>query len=163
MTPDQKPHEAQEDTRNSPTSSRVQHHDQEQSGILDTGEACDELRWARRHVPDDPVVTQRSKADFQPLQKAKPPGVVGKTKLRDLHCAPPRRSQRSIRKETKRDLLTPDPDVPYVEAERALCDLVCALIERQDRVTTALLLKINNLELRLDEVEGGDTLEERGS
>ena len=54
---------------------------------------------------------------------------------------------------TERDLLAYDSDVPYAAVEDANRRLVCALIERQDRVTEKLLLMINDLEYRVDDLE----------
>ena len=49
------------------------------------------------------------------------------------------------RKRTERDLKNPDPEIPYAKTEKALRDLVCSLMERQDRMNTAIFLEINTL------------------
>jgi len=53
----------------------------------------------------------------------------------------------------EKELLAYDSDVPYAPVEKALRTLVCALTGRQDRVTEALLLRINDLQYRLDDHE----------
>jgi hypothetical protein len=79
--------------------------------------------------------------------------VERKTGLRGQSIDPVRRPERLIRRRTERDLLAYDSDVPYAAVERANRDLVCSLIERQDLVTEKLLLMINDLQYRVDDLE----------
>lgn len=51
------------------------------------------------------------------------------------------------------DLLSQEPEIPYVRFEQALRGLVCSLLERQDRMNETLFLKINDLEYRLNDLE----------
>ncbi len=67
--------------------------------------------------------------------------------------APVKKSRPSARSQIEQDLLAYDSDVPYAAVEDANRHLVCALIERQDRVTEKLLLMINDLEYRVDDLE----------
>jgi hypothetical protein len=64
-----------------------------------------------------------------------------------------KKSRPSARSRAERDLLAYDSDVPYAAVEDANRRLVCALIERQDQVTEKLLLMINDLEYRVDDLE----------
>ena len=47
------------------------------------------------------------------------------------------------------------PEIPYVKFEKAARDLVCSLMERQDRMNEEIFLKINDLEYRVDDIREG--------
>jgi len=79
--------------------------------------------------------------------------VERKTELRGLHIGATRQPKSTIRRQTEQDLYCPDPEVTYVKAERANHDLVCTLMERQDRMNEAIFLKINDFGYRLEDVE----------
>jgi len=51
-----------------------------------------------------------------------------------------------IRKRTERDLKSPGFDIPYAKTEKAVRDLVCSLLERQDRMNADLFLEINAMQ-----------------
>jgi hypothetical protein len=51
------------------------------------------------------------------------------------------------------DLKQPDPKIPYVKTERAIRDLVCSLLERQDRMNEVILCRLIDLEYRIDDLE----------
>lgn len=57
------------------------------------------------------------------------------------------------RRQTERDLYDKDPEIPYVKFERAARDLVCSLMERQDRMNEEIFYKINDLGYRLEDLE----------
>jgi len=83
-----------------------------------------------------------------------PPRLVERaTGLRGRSICSVRVSKSTYRKQTERDLNFPDADVPYVKTEHAIRALVCSLMERQDRVTEAIFLKLNDLEYRVDDLE----------
>ena len=46
-----------------------------------------------------------------------------------------------------------DAEIPYGEMEKALARVFCSLVDRQDRVAQALLLRLNDLEYRMDDLE----------
>jgi hypothetical protein len=46
-----------------------------------------------------------------------------------------------------------DSEIPYGEMEKALARVFCSLVDRQDRVAQALLLRLNDLEYRMDDLE----------
>jgi len=79
--------------------------------------------------------------------------VERKTELRGLDIGATRQPKSTIRRQTEQDLYCPDPEVTYVKAERANHDLVCTLMERQDRMNEAIFLKINDFGYRLEDVE----------
>jgi len=58
----------------------------------------------------------------------------------------------SVRRNTLSDLHGTDPEVPYVKTERAVRDLVCSLLERQDRMNEELFRRIDDCRDEIDEV-----------
>jgi len=46
-----------------------------------------------------------------------------------------------------------DAEIPYGEMERVFARVFCALVDRQDRANQALLLRLNDLEYRVDDLE----------
>ncbi len=75
------------------------------------------------------------------------------TGLRGLSICSARDSKSTSRKRTERDLHSPDAEIPYIKTEHAIRDLVCSLMERQDRMNEAIFLKLNDLEYRVDDLE----------
>ena len=85
---------------------------------------------------------------------ASPPRLVErKTELRGMGIAARREQKKTVRRRTERDLFIPDPEIPYEKTEKAVRDLVCSLLERQDRMNEAIFLKLNDLGYRLEDVE----------
>jgi hypothetical protein len=78
--------------------------------------------------------------------------VERKTALRGQAIAPGKNPKRQ-RKTISRELMEEDSDVPYAAAEKATRDLICSLIERQDRAIEGLLLVITDMQYRLDDLE----------
>lgn len=74
------------------------------------------------------------------------------TALRGQAIAPPRLTPAVRRKIAERELLN-DSDIPYEEFEKALRGIICSFIERQDRAGEALLLHLNDLQYRMDDLE----------
>lgn len=81
--------------------------------------------------------------------------VERKTGLRGLSIAPSRAAPASIRKRTEQDLRETDAEIPYQKTEKAIRDLVCSLIERQDRMTEELIREITDLKYRIEDFEDG--------
>jgi hypothetical protein len=79
--------------------------------------------------------------------------VERKTGLRGQSIGASRESKSAIRKRTEQDIFSLDPEVTYVKAEKANRDLVCTLMERQDRMIEAIFLKINDLGYRIEDLE----------
>jgi len=133
--------------------------DAKASGAAGTGKKNEELAWMQRHDEPEPAVrgqtgkVRRDTAGVRPVTGPAPHSVERTTALRGRGIAPQKKSRSSARSRTERDLLAYDSDVPYAAAEDANRHFVCALIERQDRVTEKLLLMINDLEYRVDDLE----------
>jgi hypothetical protein len=70
-------------------------------------------------------------------------GVERKTELRGMSAQPSHEDPAQIRRRTERDLKDADAGIPYAKTEKAVRDLVCSLIERQDRMNINIFLEIN--------------------
>lgn len=64
-----------------------------------------------------------------------------------------REPRSTSRRRTLQDLRGPDPEIPWLKAEKSLRDLVCALMERQDRMNEALFFEIADLRYRIADLE----------
>jgi hypothetical protein len=91
--------------------------------------------------------------DVQKTIQTAPRLVERKTELRGLGIAPARAKKSTIRKRTEQDLRVVDPEVPCTRFETAARDLVCSLMERQDRMNEQLFVNLNDLGYRLDDLE----------
>ncbi|PKL65185.1 MAG: hypothetical protein CVV32_04120 [Methanomicrobiales archaeon HGW-Methanomicrobiales-3] len=60
-----------------------------------------------------------------------------------------------IRRKLSERLFIQDSDLPYAELEESLRKMVLAVAERQDRLAEGLLIKLNDIEYRLDDLECG--------
>ncbi|MDO8871579.1 MAG: hypothetical protein Q7V05_02470 [Methanoregula sp.] len=92
----------------------------------------------------------------QPGVKIKdtPPRLVERaTALRGLSICSAKDSKSTCRKRTERDLHSPYAEVPYIKTEHAIRNLVCSLMERQDRMNEEIFLKLNDLKYRFDDLE----------
>jgi len=132
--------------------------DEKVSGTAGSGQENEELTWMKMH--DEPVQAAgqpekvRSDATGAPRVTTTFPRCVKRTTaLRGRGITPVKKSRPSARSQIEQDLLAYDSDVPYAAVEDANRHLVCALIERQDWVTEKLLLMINDLEYRVDDLE----------
>jgi hypothetical protein len=129
------------------------------SGAAGTEQENEELAWMQRHDEPEPAVggqtgkVRSDAAGARPVTGPAPKYVERTTALRGRGIAPVKKSRSSARSRTERDLLAYDSDVPYTAVEDANRHVVCALIERQDRVTEKFLLMINDLEYRVDDLE----------
>ena len=89
----------------------------------------------------------------QKTNRPAPRMVERKTELRGLGIAPSREKKSTIRKRTEHDLNVSDPEVPCARFETAARDLVCSLMERQDRMNEQLFVRLNDLGYRMDDLE----------
>jgi hypothetical protein len=74
------------------------------------------------------------------------------TALRGPGLPAPRMTEK-IRKKLSERLFIQDSDLPYAELEESLRKMFLAVVERQDRLAEGLLLKLNGIEYRLDDLE----------
>ncbi|HUH78853.1 MAG TPA: hypothetical protein VLY83_03045 [Methanoregula sp.] len=59
----------------------------------------------------------------------------------------------ALRRQTQLDIYAKDPEIPYVKFEAAVRDLVCSLMERQDRMNREIFYRINDLGYRVEDLE----------
>lgn len=124
-----------------------------------------ELQWMQQHEGRDPGLSTSQAGPVKDHSHSPSTGhgavkrVVRKTYLRGQAIDPPRRSRHAVRRKTERDLLDEESEIPYVAFESAGRNLVCSLIERQDEVAEKVLLMLNDLQYRVDDLE--TELEER--
>ena len=79
------------------------------------------------------------------------------TALRGQSIARPQEPKSIRRLHTRMDIYEKDAEIPYVKFEAAARDLVCSLMERQDRMNEEIFYKINDLAYRVDDIEEGRT------
>jgi hypothetical protein len=82
------------------------------------------------------------------------------TALRDLGIGRSPTPKSVRRRLTQGEIYSRDPEIPYVKFEAALRDIVCSLMERQDRMNEEIFYRINDLGSRLDDLE--DSRQENG-
>jgi len=75
------------------------------------------------------------------------------TALRGQGIGRPPAPKSAVRRQTYGDIYGKDPEIPYVKFEAGFRDLVCSLMERQDRMNEEIFYRINDLASRLDDLE----------
>ena len=138
-------------------SREVSKRDEKMPGAGCAGQENEELRWARRHMPDEPVVQPAQQPDRENPVKQPVQEVFRKT---ELHNAPPPPEQDELAKFRQRmmqRLKRRDCEVSYQPYEIAFRDFISSLMVRQDRSdaelreqVAALWEQIGTLEERLE-------------
>lgn len=75
------------------------------------------------------------------------------TALRGQSIARPLEPKSTHRRRTKLDIYGKDPEIPYVKFESAALDLVCSLMERQDRMNEEIFLTLNDLVYQVEDLQ----------
>lgn len=75
------------------------------------------------------------------------------TALRGQSIARPQEPKSTSRRRTQLDIYGKDPEIPYVKFEAAARDIVCSLMERQDRMNEEIFSKLNDLGYRVEDLE----------
>jgi len=75
------------------------------------------------------------------------------TALRGQGIARPPEPKSTRRRRTRMDIYNKDAEIPYVKFEAVARDLVCSLMERQDRMNEEIFYKINDLAYRVEGIE----------
>jgi hypothetical protein len=100
--------------------------------------------------PDSPAAEEQRVA----LRKNYVPRLVERvTALRGQSIGLPPEPKSVLRRRTQADIYGKDPEIPYVKFEIVLRDLVCSLMERQDRMNEEIFYQINDLRYRLEDLE----------
>ncbi|PKL69202.1 MAG: hypothetical protein CVV30_06390 [Methanomicrobiales archaeon HGW-Methanomicrobiales-1] len=146
----------------------------EQSGAVKEETEISELEWARRHQASlQPELKDRQDDGEQGTDCSGKNGAVPghfesrrtatagknpvkpverKTGLRGQAIAPGK-NPKIRRQAIIRELMENNSDIPYAAVEKANQDLICSLIERQDRAIEGVLLLITDMQYRLDDLE----------
>ncbi|MEN6395695.1 MAG: hypothetical protein ABFC78_04345 [Methanoregula sp.] len=111
-------------------------------GAAGTGDENEELMWGRRHITwDNPVLPER--------RPQKPIRLADRvTALRDIGQAPglEQPEKKPVRKIPGTQILSCDDDAAHCFQARELFD-------RQEKIAEALLVMINDLQYRVDDLE----------
>ena len=75
------------------------------------------------------------------------------TALRGLSISRPLTSKSALRRRSLQEIRSLEPEIPYQQFESATRDLVCSLMERQDRMNEEIFNKIVDLEYRVKDIE----------
>ncbi|MDD1681440.1 MAG: hypothetical protein LUQ35_07505 [Methanoregula sp.] len=100
--------------------------------------------------PEIPAADEKTIAVHK---KTVPCQVERVTALRAQSIARPRQPKNVLRRQSQYDIYGKDPEIPYVKFEAAARDLVCSLMERQDRMNEEIFYKINDLAYRVEDLE----------
>jgi len=73
--------------------------------------------------------------------------------LRGPSIARPQEPGNVRRRRTQMDLYAKDAEIPYMKFETAVRNLVCSLMERQDRMNEEIFYRINDLGYRVEDLE----------
>ncbi|MDP3397210.1 MAG: hypothetical protein Q8S57_11185 [Methanoregula sp.] len=84
------------------------------------------------------------------------------TALRGQSNGRPQEPKSTYRRRTKLDIYDKDPEIPYVKFESAALDLVCSLMERQDRMNEEIFLKLNDLVYQVEDLQQERTSDRSG-
>jgi hypothetical protein len=100
--------------------------------------------------PDSPEAKEQRMA----LRKSLAPRLVERvTVLRGQSIGRPPEPKSVRRRRTQMGIYAKDAEIPYVKFEILFRDLVCSLMERQDRMNEEIFYKINDLRYRLEDIE----------
>ena len=75
------------------------------------------------------------------------------TALRGQGIAAHKKPKSTLRRQTQADIYNKGAEVPYLKLEAAARDLVCSLMERQDRMNEEIFYKLNDLAFRVGDLE----------
>jgi hypothetical protein len=75
------------------------------------------------------------------------------TALRGQGITRPPEPKSILRRQTQGDIYGKNAEIPYVKFEATVRDLVCSLMERQDRMNEEIFSKLNDLGYRLGDLE----------
>ena len=91
------------------------------------------------------TIALRKKSALHPVKRV--------TALRGQNIARPGKPKNVLRRQTQYDIYGKDPEIPYVKFEAAARDLVCSLMERQDRMNEEIFYRIHDLAYRVEDIE----------
>ena len=83
--------------------------------------------------------------------------AVRATALRGQEITRHQSPKSTYRRQTQQNIYGKDSEIPYVKFEAAFRDLVCSLMERQDRMNEEIFSKLNDLGYRVEDLEQART------
>lgn len=114
------------------------------SGAVGTGQENEELNWGRRHIcEDDPVPPQKIRTEHVQM-------VERVTALHDIGPAPGQEPV-PVKKRSQRD--NREAQIRSCDDDAVRCMQARELSNRLEKVTEALLIMINDLQYRVDDLE----------
>jgi hypothetical protein len=121
---------------------------------ITTGEESNELSGARPGEQE----TGKNPTDTMTIRTEGCTGtalrlVERATALRGQNIAHPQEPKSVRRLRTRMDIFEKDAEIPYVKFEAVIRDLICSLMERQDRMNEEIFYKINDLSYRIEDLE----------
>jgi hypothetical protein len=168
------------------TSREVSQCDHRPSGAECAGRENEELEWARKNIreidqPTGPVpentgepggtgqpgkATGKKPGPADSVRKKTTRLVERATGLKNEQIGRPPESKSVKRRRTLLSIWKKDSEIPYIRFETAIRDLICSLMERQDRMNEAIFERILDIEYRLENlverIRAKDTSEESG-
>ncbi len=118
------------------------------------GEESKELSGARpgeQETGKNPTDTMSIRTEGR--RRTAPKLVERVTALRGQCIARPQEPKNIRHLHTRMGIFEKDAEIPYVKFEAAVRDLVCSLMERQDRMNEEIFYKINDLSYRIEDLE----------
>jgi len=79
--------------------------------------------------------------------------AVRATALRGQEITRHQSPKSTYRRQTQQNIYGKDSEIPYVKFEAAFRDLVCSLMERQDRMNEEIFLKLNDLAYQVEDLQ----------
>jgi hypothetical protein len=102
----------------------------------------------------DPAGPKKTAAGHPPAPDCATTNSVERaTVLRGLSIARPQTPKSTLRRQGLQDIRSKDPEIPYQIFENAARDLVCSLMERQDRMNEEIFNKLVDLEYSVNDIE----------
>jgi hypothetical protein len=99
------------------------------------------------------VIPEANEKTIAVRKKTAPRLVERATALRGQSIARPKEPKSTKRRRTRVDIYSKDPEIPYVKFEAAAKDLICSLMERQDRMNEEIFYRIHDLAYRVEDIE----------
>jgi hypothetical protein len=118
------------------------------SGAAGTGQENEDLKWGRRHIVWDAPL------HVEPVHPGPAQLVERVTALHDIEPAPGQeRPLQHVHPEKKRERKIPSLQIISCEDDAAHCSQVSELFFQQEKMSESLLVMINDLQYRVDELE----------
>jgi hypothetical protein len=112
--------------------------------IPDGMPGADQLESLKASTPQE--TGKKAGTDKKPVIPHPVNEVKRKTELQGMSTKSSPDGPTQVRRRTERDLKDPEFGIPYAATEKAVRDLVCSLMERQNRMNADIFLEINSMQ-----------------